>query len=263
MSRYISSLSNPKVKEIVQLVSKSKVRKVFGVCVVEGRREVERALACHWELKELWTLEHAPPVEGVPENAEHFEVAAKVYEKIAYRDATEDVVAVFYRPDSSFASRSKILESARRIVVVEGIEKPGNLGAIMRTALAAGAGAIVLADPALDPFGPNVVRNATGALFELPIFMGSSTQVQQWLNDSGFTGYITHMHEEAVSMYKVNWAPKSAIILGEESEGLSASWLESSYENVIIPMEGKSVDSLNVSVAAAVLLYQCAGSQMK
>ena len=123
MSRYISSLSNPKVKEIVQLVSKSKARKVFGVCVVEGRREVERALACHWEMKELWTLEHAPPIDGVPENAEHFEVAAKVYEKIAYRDATEDVVAVFYRPDSSFASRSKILDAARRIVVVEGIEK--------------------------------------------------------------------------------------------------------------------------------------------
>ena len=93
--------------------------------------------------------------------------------------------------------------------------------------------------------------------------MGSSDQVQQWLNASGFTGYITHMHEDAVSMYEVNWAPKSAIILGEESGGLSSTWLENGYENVIIPMEGKSVDSLNVSVAAAVLLYQCAGSQMK
>ncbi|MCH1535066.1 MAG: RNA methyltransferase [Schleiferiaceae bacterium] len=263
MSRYISSLSNPKVKEIVQLVSKSKVRKVFGVCVVEGRREVERALACNWELKELWSLEHAAPLQEMPEGVEHYEVSAKVYEKIAYRDATEDVVAVFYRPDSSFASRSKILDSASRVVVVEGIEKPGNLGAIMRTALAAGAGAIILADPALDPFGPNVVRNATGALFELPIFMGSSDQVQQWLHENSFTGYITHMHEDATSIYEVNWAPKSAIILGEESRGLSAAWLEKAYENVLIPMKGKSVDSLNVSVAAAVLLYQCAGSQTK
>ena len=261
MSRYISSLSNPKVKEIVQLVSKSKVRKVFGVCIVEGRREVDRALACNWEMKELWTLENTEPVAGVPDTVDRYEVSAKVYEKIAYRDSTEDVVAVFYRPDSSFASRSKELEAASLIVVVEGIEKPGNLGAIMRTALAAGAGAIVLADPALDPFGPNVVRNATGALFELPIFMGSSDQVQQWLMESGFTSYITHMHENATEMYDVKWANKSAIIVGEESKGLSADWLNKGFENIIIPMAGRAVDSLNVSVAAAVLLYQCAGSQ--
>ena len=96
MSRYISSLSNPKVKEIVQLVSKSKVRKVFGVCIVEGRREVDRALACNWEMKELWTLENTEPVAGVPDTVDRYEVSAKVYEKIAYRDSTEDVVAVFY-----------------------------------------------------------------------------------------------------------------------------------------------------------------------
>ena len=121
MSRYISSLSNPKVKEIVQLVSKSKVRKVFGVCIVEGRREVDRALACNWEMKELWTLENTEPVAGVPDTVDRYEVYAKVYEKIAYRDSTEDVVAVFYRPDGSFASRSKVLEAASLIVVVEGI----------------------------------------------------------------------------------------------------------------------------------------------
>jgi TrmH family RNA methyltransferase len=129
------------------------------------------------------------------------------------------------------------------------------LGAVLRTAYAAGVKAILLADPALDPFGPNVMRNATGAIFAQPLFVGTSEEVQDLLARSGFTTFITHMHKDSVSMLDTQWPSKTAIVLGEESQGLSSNWLNKGYINTIIPMDGTLVDYLNVSVAAAVLLY--------
>ena len=127
MSRYISSLSNPKVKEIVQLVSKSKVRKVFGVCIVEGRREVDRALACNWEMKELWTLENTEPVAGVPDTVDRYEVSAKVYER-SHTVILRKMLLLFFtvriavlRPDRRFwrpRVASLLLKASRNLEIL-------------------------------------------------------------------------------------------------------------------------------------------------
>ena len=133
--------------------------------MVEGAREINRALACGWEPVELWQLDGS----DVPLNSMAFPgfylAAPKVFNKIAYRNTTESAVAVFRIPEIGLDHKRSVLEEARCLLILEGIEKPGNLGAALRTACAAGVDAVVLADAPLDPFSPNVIRNATGALF--------------------------------------------------------------------------------------------------
>jgi len=255
MSRYISSLSNPKVKEIVQLLTKARARKQSGLCVVEGAREIQRALSAGWMGVELWSKENTSQAHWMESFEHHYIAGSKVFEKIAYRSGTEAHVALFKQRHWKLHELGALLSEARGVLVVEGIEKPGNAGAILRTAQAAGMAAVFFADAALDLYGPNVMRNATGAIFEVPTILGTSAQVQSLLEEYGFHIYITHMHTDSVSMFELNWPGKSAIVLGEESGGLSSHWLHQGYPNTIIPMEGEALDSLNVSVAAAVLMY--------
>ena len=252
MSFVISSTANPKVKDIVQLLTKSKVRKSRGLCVVEGAREINRALACGWAPVELWQLDGS----DVPLNTAAFQsyhlASAKVFNKIR---------AVFKVPDVRLEAQKAILSTAKCILVLEGIEKPGNLGAVLRTASAAGVDAVVLADPAVEPFGPNVIRNATGTLFEVPLIIASTQELVPTLKLAGFTTYITNLHDRAKNMFDVKWSEKSAIVLGEESQGLSDAWNPDELTNIIIPMEGATIDSLNVSVSAAVLMYHWKNQQ--
>ena len=255
MNDLITSTSNPKVKEIVQLLTKSRARKQSGLCVVEGAREIQRALATGWTGVELWSKENAAQAHWMKSFEQQYIAGSKVFEKIAYRSGTEAHVGLFKQRHWKLDELGALLSGARGVLVVEGIEKPGNAGAILRTAQAAGMAAVFFADVVLDLYGPNVMRNATGAIFEVPIFSGTSLEVQSLLEQYGFQIYITHMHTDSASMFELDWPGKSAIVLGEESGGLSSHWLHQGYTNVITPMEGEAVDSLNVSVAAAVLMY--------
>ncbi|MET1169530.1 MAG: RNA methyltransferase [Flavobacteriales bacterium] len=255
MNDLITSTSNPKVKEIVQLLTKSRARKQSGLCVVEGAREIQRALATGWIGVELWSKENAAQAHWMQSFEQRYIAGSKVFEKIAYRSGTEAHVGLFKQRHWKLDELGALLSGARGVLVVEGIEKPGNAGAILRTAQAAGMAAVFFADVVLDLYGPNVMRNATGAIFEVPIVSGTSLEIQSLLEQHGFHIYITHMHKDSASMFELDWPGKSAIVLGEESGGLSSHWLHQGYTNVIIPMEGEAVDSLNVSVAAAVLMY--------
>lgn len=255
MNDLITSTSNPKVKEIVQLLTKSRARKQSGLCVVEGAREIQRALATGWIGVELWSKENAAQAHWMQSFEQQYIAGSKVFEKIAYRSGTEAHVGLFKQRHWKLDELGALLSGARGVLVVEGIEKPGNAGAILRTAQAAGMAAVFFADVVLDLYGPNVMRNATGAIFEVPIVSGTSLEIQSLLEQHGFHIYITHMHKDSASMFELDWPGKSAIVLGEESGGLSSHWLHQGYTNVIIPMEGEAVDSLNVSVAAAVLMY--------
>ena len=140
-------------------------------------------------------------------------------------------------------------------------DEPHSLRDRIRRASAAGVDAVVLADPAIEPFGPNVIRNATGALFEVPLIVASTQELLPTLKLAGFTTYITNLHDRAKSMFDIKWPEKSAIVLGEESQGLSDSWNPGELTNIIIPMEGDTIDSLNVSVSAAVLMYHWKSQQ--
>jgi len=255
MNDFITSPSNPKVKEIAQLLTKARARTQTGLCVVEGAREIQRALAGGWEGVELWSKENTEQAHWMQFFQRHYIAGSKVFKKIAYRSGTVAHVALFKQRKWSLKELDALLFDSRGVLVIEGIEKPGNAGAILRTAQAAGVGAVFFADAALDLYGPNVMRNATGAIFEVPIYSGTSKEVRSLLEEHGFHVYITHMHTDSVSMFDLDWPGKSAIVLGEESDGLSSHWLHQGYTNTIIPMEGDGIDSLNVSVAAAVLMY--------
>ena len=263
MSVFISSTSNSKVKDIVQLLTKSRARKNSGLCVVEGEREITRALEAGWQGEELWLLENADSQIDVSSFPKLYIASSKVFDKIAYRSATQHAVAVFHTPQTGFDQADALLQSSGAVLIMEGVEKPGNLGAVLRTAVAAGVKAVFLADAAVDPYNPNVVRNAAGALFEIPLFAGSSADLLAVLRENDFTIFCTHMHEEALHLFEFQWPAKSAIVLGEEANGLTDKWVGFSDENIIIPMEGSTVDSLNVSVAAAVLMYHWKGQQFE
>ena len=261
MSLVISSTTNPKVKDIVQLLTKSKERKSRGLCIVEGAREINRALASNWVPKELWQLEGSDVPLQSASFPNYYIATPKVFQKLAYRNTTECAVAVFAIPASGMNEYQELLESAKCLLVLEGIEKPGNLGACLRSACAAGVDAVILADSAVDPYSPNVIRNSTGALFEIPLITASSEELIRLFNGNGRKVYVTNLHEDAHSMFNIKWPNKCALVLGEEASGLSETWVTNDYENIIIPMEGETIDSLNVSVSAALLMYQWRSQQ--
>ena len=221
MNDLITSTSNPKVKEIVQLLTKARARKQSGICVVEAAREIQRALAAGWTGVELWSKEDASQAHWTQSFERQYVAGAKVFEKIAYRSGTESHVALFKQRHWKLDELGGLLSEARGVLVVEGIEKPGNAGAILRTAQAAGVSAVFFADAALDLYGPNVMRNATGAIFEVPTVLGTSSEIQMFLEEHGFHIYITHMHTDSVSMFELEWPGKSAIVLGGGSGGLN------------------------------------------
>lgn len=255
MNAPISSTSNPKVKDLVQLLTKSRHRRQSGRMVVEGEREIARALRSGLEPLDLWVRDGVEPLEIERGFKTIYFASGPVFDKVAYRSATELAVATFVIPEQNAALVQHVLSNASRLLVLEGLEKPGNLGAVLRSSLASGIDAVLLADAALDPYSPNVVRNATGALFEQHLLVGTNAEVQGWLKDYGFEVAITHMHTDAVSLYDWKPADKVAVVLGEEARGLSNDWLDQGYENLVVPMHGDVVDSLNVSVAAAVISY--------
>ena len=261
MSLVISSTTNPKVKDIVQLLTKSKERKSRGLCIVEGAREINRALASNWVPKELWQLEGSDVPLQSASFPKYYIATPKVFQKLAYRNTTECAVAVFAVPATGMNEHGDLLESAKCVLVLEGVEKPGNLGACLRTACAAGVDAVILADSRVDPYSPNVIRNSTGALFEIPLISARSEELLRSFKNTGRKVYVTNLHEDAASMFHVKWSNKCAIVLGEEANGLSETWNASNFENVIIPMDGETIDSLNVSVSAALLMYHWKSQQ--
>ncbi|HCP41078.1 MAG TPA: rRNA methyltransferase, partial [Cryomorphaceae bacterium] len=225
MSLVITSTANPKVKDIVQLLTKSRERKSRGVCIVEGSRDINRALACGWEPVELWQLDGSEVLLNRMAFPRFYLASPKVFGKIAYRNTTECVVAVFKVPEIGLNAQRYILEEAKCVLVLEGIEKPGNLGAALRTACAAGVDAVVLADAPLDPFSPNVIRNATGALFEMAIISATTEQIIPALKALGMSINVTYLNDNATSMFDVQWSQKCAIVLGEEAGGLTELWI--------------------------------------
>lgn len=260
MSHFISSPTNPKVKDIAQLLTKQKARRSAKKFVVEGAREIQRALSLGWRGAELWTLEESSLEIDLTAFDQHFVTTGKVFDKLAYRQGTVTEVATFHmqdRPISTFAPS----KGTTAVLVLEGIEKPGNLGAILRSAASAGISALFLADSPIDLYNPNVIRNSTGAAFELPVYSATSSEIQQALARHNFDVLITHMHSSAHSIFQTSYNLRTAFVFGEEARGLSSQWLNANFTNIIIPMRSAVVDSLNVSVAAALASFHWLSSQ--
>lgn len=236
----ITSLDNPRVKEVLRL-RRSRERRASGLFVAEGRREVERAMDAGLVVRAAYL---APELmDDWPHPAEV--VSARVLAKMSYRDEPEGVLAIFEAP------RRPIPSDATLVLVAAGIEKPGNLGAMARTADAAGADALLVAGVPSDPWNPNAIRSSTGAVFSLPV-------VDVTLDDVRALPLrrVAAVVGAPTSYSEVDLTAPTAIIVGAEDVGLDAEWQAAADDRVALPIRGRAADSLNAATAAAVLLYE-------
>ncbi len=260
MAETITSLQNPRVKQLVNLRDR-RTREETGLMLVEGYDELGLALSAGKPV----TLYYCPPLVRQPgqmqlldrareAGAELVEVSERVFGKIAYRDSPDGWLATFPLPMVHRGLGDLSIGTDPLIVVLEAVEKPGNLGAILRTADAAGVSALVLCDAVTDLGNPNVVRASKGALFCVPVAEATTAEVLRWLRARGIRS-LAATPQAAHDYTAVDMRGPVAIAVGAESAGLSRAWLEGADEAVRIPMFGR-VNSLNVSIAAALLLYE-------
>jgi len=250
----ISSLQNPGVKRIVKLQKKASFRRSEGLTVIEGAREVSRAIENGWQPAELWGCHDAFQTleKQLRCDTDFFHASEEVFSKISYRQNSTDLLAV--GPLIGRTLDELELPDRPLILVAEGVEKPGNLGALLRTADGAGADAVIICDPATDLNNPNVIRNSIGTLFYLPVAEASSEETIAFLKDRGIRA-LSAVPDADTVYTDCDLSGPLAIVVGAEGQGLSNTWRKAADLNLKIPMLGKN-DSLNVSVSAAVLLYE-------
>lgn len=253
----ITSKQNPRIKNLVQLQKRSE-RQAHGVFIVEGLREIEKALVMGYEFDSLF---FCPEIvdqyiianlfgKSLPQQT--FEVSRDVFNKVAYREDSGGAIALA-KPKEHGLNQLKI-QKKPLILVIEGVEKPGNIGAIYRTADAAGISAIIICDPGTDLYNPNAIRSSLGCVFTTPTAICTSQQAIQWLKEHNIQILASYL--QASSPYhKANFTNPTAIVMGAEATGISNDWVQAADANIIIPMQGKA-DSMNVSTAAAVLIFE-------
>ncbi|MCC6723997.1 MAG: RNA methyltransferase [Saprospiraceae bacterium] len=260
MLKQITSPQNPYIKNIAVLGAKARDRREQGLFVAEGLREVEFALRSGYEAEALLFEEAITPfsvVEKLVKNAavpprELIGTNAMVFEKIAYRTGVPNVVAVLKMKTPSLADLR--LSPTPLLLIMESVEKPGNLGAMLRTADAAGVDAVLVCDPHTDVFNPNAIRASLGAIFTVPVVACTSEEAIAFLRSKQIKIMATWL-EAAKPLYEANLRQPLAFVLGTEATGISKHWVEQSDERLIIPMTGQ-VDSLNVSASAAIVLFE-------
>ncbi len=258
MFEQISSLQNPKIKNILKL-QKASERRIQNICTIEGLRELKNAVNGGFEIDQFFFCSEIADREILQwlkemQLDEHkiTEISKQVFERIAYRDSTEGIYALVKQ--RSLKLDKVKLGRTPLVLVIEAIEKPGNLGAILRTADAAGLDALLICDPHTDLFNPNVIRSSIGAVFVNQIAICSSEEALSWIKKNELKSYAAALGAKSF-YHDVNFKLPSAIIMGTESTGLSKFWLEASDEHILIPMLGK-MDSLNVSTSAAILVFE-------
>jgi TrmH family RNA methyltransferase len=254
--KQITSVQNPFIKSLVQLQEKAKIRKQTGTFLVEGHREIELALKGGYEIESILICpdlaQHSRNSAIQKFELQSIEISKDVYQKLAYRDTTEGIIAVL-KTKSLALSKLKLSKNPL-ILVGESIEKPGNIGAILRTADAANIDAVIIANPKSDVYNPNIVRSSVGCLFTRQIAVGTTEEVITYLKSNNINIYSATL-QDATPYHSENFTTPTALVVGTEATGLSEKWRSESTQNIIIPMQGV-IDSMNVSVAAAILLFE-------
>ncbi len=256
MIEVITSLQNPKIKRLLLLQQKSSERRKEGLFIVEGRRELMHCLEAGFKVDTVFWCPAVEvgtePMPALPEGVRVFEVSKAVYEKMAYRSSTEGVVAEVQTRQLVLDDLS--LPEAPLIVVLERVEKPGNLGAILRSADAAGVDAVIVCDPLTDLYNPNLIRSSVGGIFSVPCVACSSEQCIDYLKQRGIQ-ILTAQLQDSSLYYDIDMKRATAIVMGTEATGLTQQWRQAADAHIRIPMLGR-IDSLNVSVSAAILMYE-------
>lgn len=246
----IESLQNEKIKRLTRLLSKNQDRRKAGVFIVEGQQENERALHFGNQPEEYFISETI--FKGIlPDSKIHF-VSEKLYEKIAYRGTTEGIIGIYKLEQRNLDEFKPKQDSA--IIILESVEKPGNLGAILRSCEAFGINALIVTDTRTDFYNPNVIRSSVGCLFGMNIFQASNEETLEFLKINDYSIFTTFMSDDAKPIQEKDLTAKSAVLFGTEHSGLSDFW-KGKGENVLIPMSG-TIDSLNLSNAAAITCYE-------
>lgn len=253
----ITSAQNSFIKDLIQLKDKSRERRKTGLFLIEGIREISLAVKGGYELESILFYADLFPVERLSdlttEHTETIEISKDVYEKLAYRSSTEGILAVTKSKNHNLSSLN--LKTKNPLVLVaEAPEKPGNIGALLRTADAANLDAVIIANPKTDLYNPNIIRSSVGCIFTNKIATGTTSEIIAFLKSKSISIFCAALQASEVYTDQ-NFNEASAIIVGTEATGLSNEWLENSNQNIIIPMQGE-IDSMNVSVAAGILIFE-------
>ncbi len=253
----ISSGQNAKIKDLLALQEKSSKRKQSGLFVVEGRRELLHCIEAGYEAYAVFFCPEILSSEAFEEIAKKcsckfIEIPRHLYDKVAYRGGTEGVIAEMRCKLHGLDNLQ--LKEKPLIIVLESVEKPGNLGAVLRSADAAGADAVIVCDPLTDMYNPNLIRSSIGAIFTVPSACASSIDTIKWLKDRNIRIYTAQLQDSSW-YYDTDMKSGTAIVMGTEASGLTDSWRKAADAHIKIPMLGR-LDSLNVSVSAAILLFE-------
>jgi len=239
----------------VQLQEKSKARKQSSTFLIEGKREISIAVKGGYEMEMLLFFpEICSEIEAreLSKNAELIEINKEVYQKLAYRDTTEGILAV--AKTKSLQLSDLQLSDNPLILVAEAPEKPGNIGALLRTADAANLDAVIIANPKSDLYNPNIVRSSVGCLFTNQIATGTTSEIIAFLKERKINFYCATL-QNSTSYHTQDYTTPTALVVGTEATGLTEEWRKKATQNIIIPMQGE-IDSMNVSVAAAILIFE-------
>lgn len=253
----ITSAQNPKIKDLLVLQEKSKERRKKGLFVVEGRRELLHCIEAGYEPHTVFICPEILQKTDFEEiaskcNCPYMEIPQHLYDKVAYRGGTEGVIAELHCKEMSLENLQ--LKQNPLVVVLEAVEKPGNLGAILRSADASGVDAVIVCDPLTDMYNPNLIRSSIGAIFTVQVATASSEDTIKWLKSNGIKIYTAQL-QDSEWYYDTDMKGGTAIVMGTEATGLTDAWRKAADAHIKIPMLGK-LDSLNVSVSAAILMFE-------
>ncbi len=253
MTESITSLQNARIKNIVKLQEKSAERREQGLVVVEGLREINLAIAAGLALDSLFYCPELTSEAAVAAKGDSvFEITLPVFQKIAYREGSDGAIALF-KPKSVWLSELKLSKNPL-LIVLEAVEKPGNLGAVLRTADAAQADAVIICDPKTDIYNPNVIRSSVGCVFTTQVVSCTSEELKLWLKEQNITPYAAALPAKQL-YHQADFTQPVAIVFGTEANGLTDKWLNKEIPQVKIPMSGK-IDSLNVSNSVAIMVFE-------
>ena len=264
---YIQSRQNDQVKNLVKLRER-KYRERQSRCLIEGLREIGHALTSGLEITHLYYCSDFFPSDlhatfiAEHKNADKFQVigmSPDAFTKASHREGPDGLIAIAMQQGNVLADL--LLDETPLLLVLEGIEKPGNLGAILRSADGAGVDAVILVDCVLDLYNPNAIRSSQGLLFALPIVSTDRDTLTNWLDVKNIVGCATTPGSKKLH-WEVDYKQGLALYMGSESDGLSDYWLEKATHKIRIPMAGQA-DSLNVAAAAAVCLYEARRQRAK
>ena len=255
--KYLTSQNNSELKRLRLLFQKAKERKKQGVFVIEGIREIEKAILGDYKINAFFVEEGCESVYSKILNkskeALTFSVKKSVFEITSMRSGSEKIIAIV-KSKTHTLDRLNLTNNGI-ILVVEAPEKPGNIGALYRTAAAAKIDSIIIANPKTDFYNPNSIRSSLGSVFLVPTALAPSFEVIAYLKKNAYKILTAAIEPNAINYNKYHYKKPCAIIIGAESTGLTKSWLEATDQNLVIPMD-KSIDSLNLSVSAGILMYE-------